>query len=147
MITKAIVEEVISPYQVKIRVPLLDREGASPLSTSSDNLNVATICCLPNCYMNIQVGDVVFVAFEDNTYYKAVILGHLSRAAMTSTYADVHFRNLIVEDSATLPSNTCIGDVSMSDILSLKGTSENIQQQIDDIREQLNSLLDRLGGS
>ena len=84
MITKAIVEEIVSPYQVKIRIPLLDRVESSPMSTNTSDLNTATICSLPNCYMNVQVGDVVFVGFEDNTYYKAVVLGHLCRQAATS---------------------------------------------------------------
>ena len=39
MITKAIVEEVISPYQVRVRVPILDRSKKSSLSTKTENLN------------------------------------------------------------------------------------------------------------
>ena len=59
MITRAIVEEIVSPYQVKVRIPLLDRAESSPMSTKKEDLNIATICSLPNCYVNMQVGDVV----------------------------------------------------------------------------------------
>ena len=146
MITKAIVEEIVSPYQVKIRVPILDRLQGSPLSTSLDNLNTATICTLPNCYVNIQVGDIVFVGFEDNTYYKAVVLGHLSRKFMSNTYADVHFGNLTVEHSATLPNQTTIGEISSQELSALIGVKENLQSQIDDLKNEIISLRANLGG-
>ena len=89
MITKAIVEEVLTPYQVRVRIPILDRVSSSELSTPTEELNIATICSLPNCYINVQKGDIVFVGFEDNTYRKAVILGHLSREACI-TYSDIN---------------------------------------------------------
>ena len=144
MITKAIVEEVLSPYQVKVRIPLLDRAQESPMSTEASSLNTATICCFPQCYLNPQVGDVVFVGFEDNTYYKAVILGHLSHEAMNDSYTDVLFSKLNVKDSATIPYNTTIGDVSPIEISRLSGIQENIQKQIDELRDEINMLVDRL---
>lgn len=146
MITKAIVEEIISPYQVRIRIPLLDGVLASPMSTKQDSLNTATICTLPNCYMNIQVGDIVFVGFEDNTYYKAVVLGHLSREAMTDTYADVTFRNLQILDSATLPTETSIGDITFSEFSKLAGISENIQKQINMLKDDISIIYSKISG-
>lgn len=146
MITKAIVEEIVSPYQVKVRVPTLDRNSSSPLSTNSDNLNVATICSLPHCYINVQVGDVVFIAFEDNTYYRAVILGHLSREAMTNSYADVTFGNLTALASAQLPKDTYIGEVTSKDINCLVGVTANIQKQLDSLKEQINQITELLQG-
>ena len=146
MITRAIVEEVVSPYQVKIRVPLLDRGANTPLATSKESLNTATICSLPNCYINVQVGDVVFVAFEDKTYYKAVILGHLSRATMTDTYADVTFGELTVDRAAILPQDTTIGAVSSADIQMLQGVKDNLQKQIDSLKLQLELLQTKIEG-
>ena len=102
MITKAIVEEIISPYEVRVRIPLIDRQDNTTLATKTEDLNIATICSLPNCYCNPQVGDVVFVGFEDNTYYKVVILGYLSREAMTPTYSDITFNNLVVKNKTEL---------------------------------------------
>ena len=144
MITKAIVEEVLSPYEVKVRVPILDRSLSSSLATSTENLNTATICSLPNCYTNPQVGDVVFVGFEDNTYYKAVILGYLTREAMTPTYSDITFGNLTVNSFANLPLNTTIGDVTSQELVCLNGIKDNIQKQINNLEDKLNKIKDEL---
>ena len=133
MITKAVVEEVISPYQVKLRIPIFDRASSDALSTKADDLHKATICALPNCYINLQVGDIVFVGFEDNTTDKAVILGHLCKEAASSTYADVAFRSVVAKDAASLPKETCIGDVSSHDLYCLLGARDNLQKQIDAI--------------
>lgn len=146
MITRAIVEEIVSPYQVKIRIPLFDRAESSPMSRKKEDLNIATICSLPNCYVNIQVGDVVFVGFEDNTYYKAVVLGHLSREAMTETYADVTFGNLVSRATALLPQETTIGNVTPLEISRLSGVSENIQSQIDSLKQDIQAICDSLYG-
>lgn len=144
MITKAFIEEIVSPYEVKIRIPILDRSTASSLSTSKDNLNTATICTLPNCYVNLQVGDVVFVGFEDNTYYKAVVLGHLSREAMTNTYADVTFNSLKSLGTTVLSESTTIGEVSPTNINHLKGSSDNIQKQLNSLLERIELLEEQL---
>ena len=147
MITKAIVEEVLSPYQVRVRVPTLDRVTTSQISTSNENLNVATICSLPNCYTNIQVGDVVIVGFEDNTYYTAVILGHLCRSSESSTYANLKLNDLLVNTKATLPRETTIGDVSSQEVSCLSGINDNIQRQLDSLKEQIQVLQDIITNS
>lgn len=146
MITKAIVEQVLSPYQVKLRIPLFNKADSTTLATDTSDLTVATICSIPNCYINFQVGDVVFVGFEDNTYYKAVILGHLSRKAMSDTYSDVVFRTLDVKGEAKLSSQTSIGDVSPHNIRCLERVKYNLQDQIDEINLKLSSLLSNSEG-
>ena len=40
MITKGIIEAVLSPYEVKVRIPTLDSVRASSLSTSTENLKI-----------------------------------------------------------------------------------------------------------
>lgn len=144
MITKGIIEEVLSPYEVRIRIPTLDRDKSSSLSTSTEHLNIATICTLPNCYVNLQVGDVVFVGFEDNTYYKAVVLGHLCREAEYTTYMDLNIGNLIVNSSAKLPSETSIGELSSIDLSQLKGVKDNLQKQIDMLQDKVSILEEQL---
>lgn len=142
MITKAIVEEIISPYEVRVRIPLLDRQKNTTLSTKTEDLNIATICTLPNCYCNPQVGDIVFVGFEDNTYYRVVILGYLCKEAMTPTYSDITFNSLQVKSSASLPEETTIGNVTSSELAKLEGVRESIQKQLDNLKEQQTRLLD-----
>lgn len=140
MITKAIVEEVLSPYQVRIRIPLLDRASHTPLATKTENLNTATICTLPNCYINVQVGDIVFVAFEDNTSYKAVILGHLSKEATTS-YADLILNNLTVMTSTHLSNDTYIGNITPTQLLYLSDITDSVQGQLDSLKQNQERLL------
>lgn len=146
MITRAIVEEVMTPHKVRIRIPILDRLSYSPMSSDTQDLNIATICSLPNCYMNVQVGDVVFIGFEDNTYYKAVILGHLSRDAMSDTYSDVTFGNVIAKSTATLPHETSIGEVTSFELSCLTGIKDNLQKQIDSLTEKIDTLSGLLTG-
>ena len=140
MITKAIVEEVLSPYQVRIRIPLLDRALHTPLATKTENLNVATICTLPNCYINVQVGDVVFVAFEDNTSYKAVILGHLSKEA-TTTYANLTLNDLTVLTSTHLSSDTYIGNMTPTQLSYLSDINDSVQGQLNALKQNQERLL------
>lgn len=140
MITKAVVEEILTPYQVRVRIPILDRVSSSELSTPTEELNIATICSLPNCYINVQKGDIVFVGFEDNTYRKAVILGHLSREACT-TYSDINLNSLVVNSEVRLPLTTYIGEVQPDQLAMLKGLTDNIQKQLDSLKEQQDRLL------
>lgn len=147
MITKAIVEEVVSPYQVKVRVPILDKTSNAVLATSADSLNIATICTLPNCYINIKVGDIVFVAFEDNTYYKAVVLGHLCREATTTSYADITVDKITSNSTARFSDETYIGEVTPENIKQLVGCSDNIQEQLNLINARINNIMTMLGGA
>ena len=141
MITRAIVEELISPYEVRVRIPLLNGVPSSTISTSKEDLNIATICALPNCLMNLQVGDIVFVGFEDNTYYKAVILGCLLKESVTTSYSDIELNKLVVNGITQLSSETSIGTVSSKDLQCLSNTRDNIQKQIDALREQQEQIL------
>lgn len=149
MITKAIVEELINPYQVRVRVPRLDGVLESPVHTAKEDLTIATICTLPNCYLNVQVGDIVFVAYEDNTERKLVILGHLSREASQSTTAsDVLFNRLEVRDEFRCTDKCTIGeDITYTELKTLSGVKDNLQKQIDLLEqkiEQLFTLIDNI---
>ena len=144
MITKAIVEAVLTPHQVKIRIPLFDRSNDESLSTKLEYLHTATICTLPQCYLNVQVGDVVFVGFEDNKLYKPVILGHLSREADNPTYMNVTFNNLVANGAVSLPPNTTIGDVSAEELANLHGVRNDIQAQIDMLKTNQEKIMQAL---
>ena len=85
MITKAIVEKVIDNYNIRVRVPSLDRTYQSSVYTNNEDLNVAIVCTLPGCDPNIKVGDVVFVSLEETEEDRAVILGYLYRTKKTET--------------------------------------------------------------
>lgn len=139
MITRAIVEELLTPHQVRVRIPLFDGAPDEALSSRTPELSVATVCTLPSCYVNLQVGDVVFVAFEDRTLSKVVVIGHLSRDA-TNTCVDIRVNALSVNSTAALPATTSIGEISKEEIYALKGASDNLQAQITNLRERLDIL-------
>ena len=146
MITRAIVEEVLTPFKVRVRIPLLNRLANTPLATKKEDLDTAVICSLPSCYVNIKEGDIVFVAFEDNVQSKVVVLGHLSMEGVTS-YASISLNELCVASEAKLPSNTTIGDnVSSFDLTNISGTKDNLQKQINLLNDKIDNLTKLIEG-
>ena len=137
MITKAIVEKVIDNYNIRIRVPSLDRTYQSSVYTNNEDLNVALVCTLPGCDPNIKVGDVVFVSLEDTEEDRAVILGYLYRTKKTETLCDMLLSKLNVANVAILPEDTTIGNVSSFELQQLSGIRGNVQLQITQLQEQV----------
>lgn len=137
MITKAIVEKVIDNYNIRIRVPSLDRTYQSSVYTNNEDLNVAIVCTLPGCDPNIKVGDVVFVSLEETEEDRAVILGYLYRTKKTETLCDMLLSKLNVANVAVLPEDTTIGNVSSFELQQLSGIRGNVQLQITQLQEQV----------
>ena len=135
MVTKGIVEEIINIYQAKVRLPVYDGFADTKNATPSNELTIASICNIPNIYNTIAVGDIVYVAFEDNDLGNPVILGQLYKEEM-NTLADIklnsaNINQLAVNKNASLPQNTSIGSISSKEIAALSGVKDNIQNQID----------------
>lgn len=86
MITKAIIEEVISEDSVRVRIPLIHKIVNVSGSTPFSELPVATICTMPGLRCLYDVGDVVYVAYEDKQSAKIVVLGELSVNFDTGAY-------------------------------------------------------------
>lgn len=128
MITKAIVEECIKDSNLfRVRIPIFDGVSGGSTSTPNHLLPLATLCTLPNANNIVNVGDVVYVGFEDNDIGRPVILGHLyQQESKTTTCPDLQLRSIVVEDkknaaasSAVLPTKTEISDISAQDISEL----------------------------
>mgnify|MGYP002711201717 CR=1 FL=1 len=135
MVTKGIVEEIINIYQAKVRLPVYDGFVDTKNATPSNELTIASICNIPNIYNTIAVGDIVYVAFEDNDLGNPVILGQLYKEEM-NTLADIkvnsaNINQLTINKNASLPQNTSIGSISSKEIAALSGIKDNIQNQID----------------
>ena len=145
MITKAIIEEILSPYEVRVRIPSIDRVATDSVHTPTKDLNIATVCTLPNCYLNVQVGDIVFIAFEDNTERKAVILGHLLREAMSDSYVDIIAGDLDVRRSFTTSADVNIGGITYSELSSLQGMNGRIKDELELLQGQIEDLKHSLG--
>lgn len=134
MLTKGIVEKLIDSYKIKVRIPVYNKPNYINGATSTDNLYEACICTLPNCYINVQAGDVVILGFEDDDVSQPIILGCLYAKDITDSKIDLISNSLQALNSASLPQNTSIGKVTAKDLGYLTGLKSNIQGQIDTIR-------------
>lgn len=142
MITKGIIEKIINPYSVKVRIPIFDATKEAKEGVKTDELSNAIICALPNSGNLLEVNDVVFVAFEDNDIAKPIIIGHLYKEVKTNTKIDLELNNLKTFSTTKLNKDTYIGEVKPSELKALLGVRENIQNQIDN----LNDLIEELRG-
>ena len=140
MITRGIVEEVVDRYKVKVRLPLLDGAEQGSTRKTSNELRTMVICSLPRVNLNLQVGDIVFVAFEDYSKSRAVVLGCLFRENPSDTKISMDVSTIRVENGATLPFDTTIGGVSAYEIQTLLGVRDNLQKQIDALSDRLDEL-------
>ena len=83
MITKAIIEEMMTDgYHARIRIPTFHKINNVPGSTPFGELPKALINYAPGCKPNFSVGDVVYVAFENNQISEPVIIGALFKGEM-----------------------------------------------------------------
>lgn len=141
MVTKGIIEQVISPYKFRVRIPVYNKAKSSPTSTPTDELAIAITCSPAGVISNFKVGDVVIVGFEDNMIGKPVILGYLNNGKADSL-PDINALSLNIVTEAKLPYNTMIGSVTPSELAMLSGIKNNVQWQI----ELLNSKVDKIVG-
>lgn len=146
MITKAIVEEVLTPYSVRVRIPLLDGIEDSKYGTANKDLSIATVCALPNTTNLVIEGDIVFVSFEDNDLGKPVIIGALLKETGNLSSSDVSLRHVDVSGVSTLSYHTTIGKVQPNELDALCGVRDNLQKQIDDLQKQITDLKNELAG-
>ena len=137
MILKGIIESIIDTYTVKVRIPLLHRIPSSAQYVELNDLPEASICTLPNTYLNLQIGNVVLVAFENDDKNKPVVIGHLFTNTPNSTSCSPQFSSLTVENDTVLSANTTIGEVSSFELAQLQGVDGNIQKQLDSITDTL----------
>ena len=140
MIAKGIVEKIYSPNKYAVRIPIFDKSTTDNGRTPTDQLGVAQICTLPNCTPNVRVGDVVFVAFENNDISSPVIIGYMYLDKEYMTRQGISAESIEVVSTAKLPQQTTIGDVSAQEIGYLKGLTANLQSQLMYILEEIDNL-------
>ena len=133
MITKGIIEEILSPYSAKVRLPIFDSIKDAQNSVSTDNLRVASICSLPNCTNLLGVGDIVFVGFEDDDLGKPVILGDLVREQSSLAKPDIAGYSIKVDKSVKIPSTIIVDNTTSIDLSQLYGLKCNVQTALNQI--------------
>lgn len=145
MITKGIIEEIINTYQARIRIPMYDGLENTKQSTLNKDLSIASISVISNLHNPVNVGDIVFVGFEDNDIGKPIILGTLYKEVM-ETKTNLKLNSLISDNlnilnSTILPYNTQIGSITNKEIASLSGIKNNIQEQINELENKINNII------
>lgn len=165
MILKGFVESAVpnEPNKFYVRIPIINGIEGTANSTSKEDLAKATVCGIPGFTNLINIGDVVYIAFENDNYNNPVILGQLLTNLNPSTVNDKNItetRPQIVakslsfysddgSESADLPYNTRIGNVTPVAISCLIGIKNNIQYQLDQLSAQLEGIsaqIDEING-
>lgn len=79
MFNKAIIEKRIDAYNYKVRIPRYNKTSYSSFSTDADDLYEAIVCITPGVFPVYDIGDIVFVQFENDQLNQPVIVGKLYR--------------------------------------------------------------------
>lgn len=105
MVTKAIVRSINGPAnRCIVRMPLFESASSSaPVEAE------ALVSITPGLFNNLVVGDVVFVAFEENAIEKPIIIGKLFRGVSNENNVQGGagiLDTLLVRTAATVPCTT-----------------------------------------
>lgn len=142
-LTKAYIVE-LTDNLAKIRIPEIHGiEGVAGHTPNSDLpfATINTINCLKNYY---QVGDIVWVDFENGNLSTPVIMGQFLMPDTTNgvieedtnnSNAKLFLEGLNVKGKTVLGASTSIGKVNQTEISHLSGVKQNIQVQFDSILE------------
>ena len=128
ILTKAFITELPGSDSnlFKVRVPLMED------NTEGEAIFEATCLSIPGLYNTLNVGDCVYVDFEDDEITNAVIMGKLMTEDETPTGDGTYqaTEDLKVADRAELPENTTIGGVTITEILQRIDTANNAATSI-----------------
>jgi hypothetical protein len=147
MLTKAYISEVISPYSVKIRMPLYNKISGVNGATPKNELPMACVCTLPNYAVSPVVGDIVIVGFEEDDISKPVILGFLSRYKESESSVNISCEDFKATGDINLSSQTSIGDVKSDNIKCLLNLKSNIKDTFEELKLDVSAVSDRLDAS
>ena len=142
MVCKAIIESKLTKYKVKVRIPSLHNGTTSIGAVATQGVPVATIAVPPGVYPSLKVGDIVFVAFEDDNIDKPVVLSCLFNDNCYNISNDAIHDSLEVKVNAKLPKDTQIGDITPTNIEQLKGLHSNVQLEFNGINNEIKAITD-----
>lgn len=137
MVTKATIEEKVDKYRFRVRIPIYNKQKDAIFATPTKELDIALVCTLPGCNVNYQVGDVVYVGFDDAQDYEPVILGLLYREKDTGTLMSITAESLKTKVSTELSQHTSIGNINEFNIKALYGANESLQREIERLQKKL----------
>ena len=133
---KAFIESIEdNGYSYKIRIPIYHRIENTPGAVPKDQLPIAPVCTMPGVSPSYQVGDIVWVDFENDELGTPVIIGLLYSKKNSESTIDIKCSSISVDSDASLPDSTKIGNTKNS-LNSLPQIKQNISE-IDDILDVL----------
>lgn len=145
MVTKAeIIGIDYTSNTCQVRMPIFE-------STSSANYAIARalFAVQPGVFNGYTVGDVVFVAFEDNRIDRPVVIGKLylgtAEESLNSGGA-IYGKNLVINGTAELPTTTAIvadkSDDAIAGTTATYGTVtiKNLLERISDLETKVSTL-------
>ena len=126
MIVKGIIESVIDKEHLKVRIPFLNGLKAQVDSTPTVDLPDSVICQMPGVNIEVSVGDVVWIAFENSRWELPVIIGFLDVESKIKSKISYKADDIEVQTKAKLPANTSIGNATAQAISCLEGLEINL---------------------
>lgn len=105
MVTKGIVEKLIDRNHIRVRVPIFDKATEAPDCVKTNDLTIATVCSPAGVQQYYCVGDVVYIAFEQDQRSLPVILGRLQTENLSESTSDIKTDSIEVLVNYKLPLN------------------------------------------
>lgn len=133
MITKAyIINKEQNSNKYYVRIPMFEKPG---INSENSNLSrthfSATLAHEPTIFDAYNIGDCVFVGFENNELNRPVILGKLYKNNDKEVRGSLDAHALFIQDRAVLPKNTTIGGINWQQVQQLFAEVDYINAKID----------------
>lgn len=115
MITKAVIKNIPSENSGIYRVYIPYYRKAN--DSESDATYDATRCIIDGFYDDLNVGDVVYVGFEDNQFDHPIILGKLFTNGNTKVTTRLNVNSLKVNEKTSLSDDVSVGKSDLSRLI------------------------------
>ena len=127
MLCKGIVDKVIDAYSCRVRIPIYHQAEGTAFATPSEQLPIATICCMPGSEYALRKNEVVWVDFEIDDRAKPVIMGVLSRKD-TNSSSNITAKSITAEVNCNLPENIFINQDNSRAKINFRNIFEEVAQ-------------------
>lgn len=142
MITKAKIESILNDGNyATVRIPMYNKASTAVGATHSNHLNSAPIVALPGITPKYQVGDTVYVAFEDDDTSQPVILGNIISAA-TNSISNIKVHSIEATSDIQMPGKINLGNTEYNEVdinVAIRKLNDALKR-IEKLEEQIKKL-------